>query len=108
MGRRAGAPAAHSGMTIEWSPEAIFDLADLRDYIARDNPEAALRLTRAIVATLEVELPDNPELGRPGRVSGTRELVIPDTPVIVPYRVERGVLQVLGVYHHARRWPEHF
>jgi toxin ParE1/3/4 len=95
-------------MTIEWAPEAIFDLADLRDYIARDNPEAAVRLTLIIVAAIEVELADNPELGHPGRVSGTRELVIPDTPVIVPYRVQRGALQILGVYHHARRWPEHF
>ena len=95
-------------MIIEWSPEAIFDLADLRGYIARDNAEAALRLTLIIISTLEVELSDNPECGRPGRVSGTRELVIPDTPVIVPYRVQRGVLQVLGVYHHARRWPDHF
>src|ERR1700687_5284901 len=91
-------------MTIEWSPEAIFDLADLRDYIARDNPEAALRLTLIIIATIEVELPDDPESGRPGRVHGTRELVIPDTPVIVPYRMHNGMLQVLGVYHPRRKW----
>jgi hypothetical protein len=44
----------------------------------------------------------------PGRVPGTRELGIPKTPFVVPYRVHHDVLQILRVYHHARRWPEHF
>jgi toxin ParE1/3/4 len=45
-------------------------------------------------------------MGRPGRVPGTRELVIPKTPFIVPYRLQRKVIQILRVYHGARRWPE--
>jgi toxin ParE1/3/4 len=51
-------------------------------------------------------LPDNPEMGRPGRVPGTRELVIPSTPFIVPYRLDGNTIQILRVFHGARRWPE--
>ena len=47
-------------------------------------------------------------MGRPGRIPGTRELVIPKTPFIVPYRLQRNVIQILRVYHGARRWPENF
>jgi toxin ParE1/3/4 len=53
-------------------------------------------------------LPDNPRMGRPGRVPGTRELVIGQTPYIVPYRLQRGVIQILRVFHGARRWPQNF
>jgi hypothetical protein len=40
----------------------------------------------------------NLQLGHPGRVPGTRELVIPKTPFIVPYRVHNEMLEILGVY----------
>ena len=93
---------------IIWSPEALFDLADLRDYIAEDNPDAARRVAMAIVQTVEEGLSLNSKLGHPGRVPGTRELVMPKMRFIVPYRIRANVLEVLGVYHHARRWPERF
>ena len=95
-------------MNIHWSPEAIQDLVALRDYIAEDNPGAAQRVALRIVEAVEQQLPDNPNLGRPGRVPGTRELVIPRTPYIVPYRVHGKALEVLRVYHGARRWPDSF
>ncbi len=93
-------------MTPLWSPEAIDDLAALRAYIEQDDPAAARRLALHIIHNVEALLPKNPELGRPGRVPGTRELVIPRTPFIVPYRVHSGAIQVLRVFHGARRWPE--
>lgn len=93
-------------MTPLWSPEAIDDLAALRAYIEQDDPAAARRLALHIIHNVEALLPKNPELGRPGRVPGTRELVIPRTPFIVPYRVHSGVIQILRVFHGARRWPE--
>jgi toxin ParE1/3/4 len=95
-------------MKIIWSPEAIDDLISLRAYIAEDNPAAAHRIALNIIRNIEELLADNPQMGRPGRVSGTRELVIPRTPYIVPYRVERGTLQIIRVYHGARRWPDRF
>jgi toxin ParE1/3/4 len=95
-------------MNIIWSPEAIEDLLSLRAYIAEDNPAAARRVVLGIIRTIEELLPDNPQMGRAGRVPGTRELVIPATPFIIPYRVQRGTIQILRVYHGARRWPDAF
>jgi toxin ParE1/3/4 len=95
-------------MNIIWSPQAIEDLLSLRAYIAEDNPAAARRVVLGIIRTIEELLPDNPQMGRPGRVPGTRELVIPATPFIVPYRLQHGTIQILRVYHGARRWPDAF
>jgi toxin ParE1/3/4 len=95
-------------MTPVWSPEAIADIASLRDYIEQDDPAAAQRVALHIVRNVETLLSQHPEMGRPGRVPGTRELVIPRTPFIVPYRLQSDTIQVLRVFHGARRWPERF
>jgi toxin ParE1/3/4 len=95
-------------MNIVWSPEAIQDLIALRAYIAEESPTGARRIVLRILHDVEGLLADNPEIGRPGRVPGTRELVIARTPYIVPYRVRRGTIQILRVFHGARRWPDSF
>jgi toxin ParE1/3/4 len=68
-----------------WSPEVIADLAALRAYVSQDDPAAAQRVALHIIRNVETLLPNSPEMGRPGRVPETRELVIPRTPYIVPY-----------------------
>jgi toxin ParE1/3/4 len=93
-------------MNIQWSDEAIDDLRNLHDFTAKDNPAAARKLALTIVDSVEINLPGNPQMGRPGRVNGTRELVIPQTPYIVPYRIKADNIQILRVYHGARRWPD--
>jgi toxin ParE1/3/4 len=93
-------------MTPIWSPQAIADLAALRAYIEQDNPEAAQRIALHIIHNVEHLLPNSPEMGRPGRVPGTRELVIPRTPFIVPYRLVGNTIQILRIFHGARRWPD--
>jgi toxin ParE1/3/4 len=95
-------------MNIVWSPEAIQDLVSLRAYIGQESPAGAKRIVLRVVEVVENLLPDNPHIGRPGRIPGTRELVIPQTPYIVPYRVRGEVVQILRVYHNARRWPDSF
>jgi toxin ParE1/3/4 len=95
-------------MNLLWSPEAIADLLSLRAYLAQENPTAGRRMLERIRHDITNLLPENPHIGRPGRVSGTRELVITRTPYIVPYRVLEDVVQILGVYHGARRWPDSF
>jgi len=95
-------------MMIEWSPQAVADLAALRDYIAKDDKAAARRTAPHIIRIVEELLAENPSMGRAGRVSGTRELAIPKTPYLVPYRVRNNRIEVLRVYHGARRWPERF
>jgi toxin ParE1/3/4 len=78
----------------------------LREFIELDDPTAARRTALRIVAAVETLIPANPKVGRPGRVSGTRELVIARTPFIVPYRLREGTIEVLRVFHGARRWPD--
>ena len=93
-------------MNIVWSPQALDDLVSLHAYIAEDDPAAAERVVLRVLHNVEMLLPDNPRTGRPGRVPGTRELVVPRTPFIVPYRIEQREIHILRVYHGARRWPD--
>jgi plasmid stabilization system protein ParE len=77
MGDAQRAPFTQGGMTLIWSPEAIDDLASLRTYISVDDPAAAKRVALHIIHSVEELLSQNPQLGHPGRVPGTREIVIP-------------------------------
>jgi addiction module RelE/StbE family toxin len=71
---------------IIWRRVALNDLEGIRRYIAHENPAAGARV-RAAIRNAAEQLADHPHLGRPGRVEGTRELVIAGTPFIVVYRV---------------------
>ena len=95
-------------MNIVWSPKAVDDLIAIRAYIAAESPAGARRIVTRILRDVENLLPDHPHIGRAGRVPGTRELVVPRTPYIVPYRVQHETIQILRVYHAARRWPDSF
>jgi addiction module RelE/StbE family toxin len=90
-------------MRIVWSRRALRHLRHLREYIGRDNPEAAARVAQRILAAVEL-LAEHPSLGRPGRVFGTRELVVPGTPYIIPYRVRAARLELIAVFHGRQKW----
>ena len=94
-------------MRLIWSPEARDDLIEIFRYVAADNPRAARRLHETIKQGAAV-LRDNPYAGRPGRVPGTREWVISGTAYLVPYQIREDRVELLRVYHAARRWPERF
>lgn len=96
-----------SGLRIRWLKAALRNLDDEAEYIARDNPQAAKELVRPILDDVD-GLADHPAIGRPGRVPGTRELVITGTPYLVPYRVRGKAVEVLRVFHGSRRWPSGF
>jgi toxin ParE1/3/4 len=89
---------------VVWSPRAIEHLAHLRAHIARDNPNAANRVAGTLLDAVE-RLADLPNLGRAGRVAGTRELVVPGTPYVIPYRLRGDRLEVLAVFHGRQKWP---
>lgn len=95
-------------MRIIWSPQALSDLLNLRIYIAERDPAAAIRMANTIIEKIETLLPVYPELGRNGRVRGTRELVIASTPYLVPYRIKHETIEILRIYHSSRRWPKEF
>lgn len=94
-------------MKAIWSPEARQDLREIYLYPAADNPYAAPTLQERIKQGVQL-LRDNPHIGQTGRVPGTRELVISDTSYILPYQIGENRLELLRIYHTARKWPERF
>jgi len=94
-------------MEIIWRQAALNDLEAIREFIAQDNPRAAARVRTAIREAVE-RLAAYPNLGRAGRVEGTRELVIPDTLYIAAYRVVGDQLRILSIIHASRQWPRRF
>jgi toxin ParE1/3/4 len=93
---------------IEWTEQAARQLDQAHDYIALSNSEeVAARITMQIVSNIQ-HLSVYPMSGRIGRVPGTRELVISNTPFIIAYAIEKADIVVLAVYHGAQHWPEGF
>jgi addiction module RelE/StbE family toxin len=90
---------------LRWSRRAIHRLTSIHDYIAKDNPDAASHVASAIVDAA-LRLQRFPHIGRPGRIEGSRELVVPGLPYIIPYRIVNSVIQVASVIHTSRKWPE--
>jgi len=92
-------------VTIEWRNKAYQDALDIIDFIDIDNPVAAFAIYDEINNQINM-LSENPYMGRPGRVSGTRELIINRTPYIVAYFVSGNTIIILRVLHGAQRWPK--
>jgi addiction module RelE/StbE family toxin len=86
-----------------WRPAASADRKRITDYIAEDNPRAAIELGDALIETTEL-LDQNPMQGRIGRVKGTRELVAHPNYILI-YRVVGKTVEVLRVKHSAQKWP---
>ena len=91
-------------MRLFWTRLALDDLDHARAFIAAANPPAALKVVERIEGAVAA-LTAHPEIGRPGRLEGTRELIVVGTPFIVPYRLRGDRIEILGVIHGARRWP---
>jgi toxin ParE1/3/4 len=90
---------------IRWTAIAADDLKSVHEYLSEHAPTRADSLVDRILAGIDV-LEQYPNLGRQGRLGGTRELVITGTPFIVFYRVQKSQVEILGVLHAARKWPE--
>jgi addiction module RelE/StbE family toxin len=91
-------------MHVEWSVFALADREAIFDYIEADSPRAAIVIDNRIEARIE-GLVQFPEMGRPGRIEETRELVISRTPYIAAYRIAGDTIRILRVLHGAQQWP---
>lgn len=91
-------------MNIRWLKTAINTRFAQLDYIALDSPSAAERLNEEIERQI-ARLPEHPYMGREGRVSGTRELVVTRTPFIAVYRITATHIEILRILHGAQQWP---
>lgn len=95
-------------MKIAWTRRATRHLRAAYDYWGRERSrEAADAMLERIFAQVEL-LVGNPELGRSGRITGTRELVLAPMPFVLAYRIRRNKIEVLAILHGSRKWPGRF
>ncbi len=90
-------------MKLFWTPEAALDRRAIYAHIEADNPNTAMALDELFSARA-ARLPRHPALGRPGRVDGTRELVVHRNYILV-YDTAGDRVRVLRILHTARQWP---
>lgn len=94
-------------MQVKWLRRALQNLEQEVAHLARDNPQAAAALVAQADESTRL-LARHPDMGRPGRVPGTRELVLPHFPYIIPYRVKEQRVEIFRVFHTSRKWPQGF
>ena len=94
-------------MKTFWTPRALRSLANIHQHIAADNLSAADLLRDRALEFVETKLAAHPLVGRPGRMTGTRESVVHRNYIIV-YRVIDDVIEILTVRHVAQKWPSQF
>ena len=92
-------------MRVRWLRNALRNLDEEAAYIATEDPAAARLVVERVLSAVG-QLVEQPGLGRPGRVPGTRELVVRKTRYLVPYRVKRDVIEILRVFHTSRGLPQ--
>ncbi len=90
---------------IKWTRKALANLEKAIELIAMDKPIAAQNVAKKIWNTVQI-LSKQPGIGRPGRISGTRELIISGLPFILPYVEKDGAIYILRVMHTSLKWPK--
>lgn len=92
-------------MQVRWLRKALRNLDDEATCIAADDAAAACVVVKRVLEAVSV-LAEQPGLGRPGRVHGTRELIVAKTRFVVPYRARGATVEILRVFHTSRRLPD--
>ena len=92
-------------MRLSWRPQAEQDRDDNIRHIAEDDPLVAIEQLDRIEEQIDMLL-QQPKLGRPGRVKGTRELVMSRTPFIAVYHLPSPQeIEILRLMHGSQQWP---
>jgi len=90
---------------LVWSVRAQKDMRMISCYISKESPIAAQNVLKRIHTTA-LMLRDNPDIGRTGRIPGTREFPVPGLPYLLPYRIGQDSIRILRVFHGARKPPD--
>ena len=91
-------------LKLKWTRRALQQLTNAQDYISQDNPTAAKQIATRIVDATQLLL-TQPMMGRKGRVTGTYEWVVKQTPYLIVYTTNDNTLQILRVIHSKQNWP---
>lgn len=86
-----------------WTPEALQDRINIWNHISAENPAAAIRMDEMFSNAAE-RLATHPMIGKPGLITGTRELIIHESYRLVYETGGKGVW-LLALVHTARCWP---
>jgi plasmid stabilization system protein ParE len=89
-------------MRVEWDAHAVRDLEEIRAFIAADKPTAAARVAEKIKTSVQ-RLSEFPLMGRQTKHPEIRMLSITGTPYGVYYHLLADAVEILGVFHGARR-----
>ena len=92
-------------MRLKWTRATSQDLESVERYISRDNPDVAIDTVLEIIRCVEI-LEEHPGMGRPGRVGGSRDLVLGSLPYVVSYVHQNDTIIILRVLHGEMKWPE--
>lgn len=95
-------------MALMWTNQAARDLEDIHSFLEPRDPQAAARIIQRLARIAKDVLEVAPDAGRPGRVEGTRELVVTRTPYIIAYEADGDDVGIVSVIHSRRVWPEAF
>jgi plasmid stabilization system protein ParE len=99
-------PAA-GRLRVVLSPRFLAELKHQILWIAERNAAAARAAEKRVRVAVR-RLGKFPELGRPGRVAGTRELSVPKTRFVIAYRVKGGAVELAALLHARQNWPGEF
>jgi toxin ParE1/3/4 len=92
-------------MKIRWTRPFAQNLEAAREYIRADSPTAAVHVIQRVLEALE-KISRFPEVGRASKhMPGIRHLPIPNTPLILIYRIQYDTIELLAIWHHAQKWP---
>lgn len=91
-------------MRLRWTPLAVADLHGIDEYLKEHHPRYREATIRKLYGKLRA-LKDAPNIGRLGRIAGTRELVFPPMPYVAVYRISGETIEVLRMYHGSQNWP---
>ena len=94
-------------MKVIWSAASVRHLQEIVEYLQGESAVRTISNRRRILAAVK-RLAQAPNIGREGRIEGTREVVVPRSPYIVVYRLSAQQVEILGIWHGARQWPEAF
>jgi toxin ParE1/3/4 len=93
---------------VVWTRKASRHLRAAYDYWASERSSAAADTMLDRIFSVVELLQTFPEAGRPGRIEGTREVVVAPTPFLIAYRIRRSKIEILSLLHGARKWPGQF
>ncbi len=88
-------------MRIRWAPPAVKDMQAISDYLKEHHSLYRQPTMRKLYEKIRA-LKETPHLGRPGRISGTREILFSPMPYVAVYRVREQAIEVWRIWHTAQ------